>query len=621
MALFGFWESPKPQADALPYELSFEAGDDKTAAQILKDNATLERLKADAPADGESLARRAEQDAPALVDALWGEGYYNATVEIVVAGQRVRAGDVAAAARAAEAMKGRQVVPITLRAVPGPRFTVRRLTVVTPRGERLEDIPAREIGLGEGAPARAADIRAVQSRIVDYYRGQSRPLTKPVDILATVDHAKSVMDATIVVAPGQVAPIGDIAVAGAPGVDPAVIRSYIYAEPGDAYSPETMASVRKSVLRIQALSSARVKEGSTLDAQGRLPVVVDVTERAKNLIGGSASYSTLDGPALRAYWEHRNLFGGAEYLRLEGDFKMLPRIDGEKLKSVKDLTPGDFGGSLKATFIKPALAGTRNDFVASAYAGRDRIGGGRFGGYESEMVRLDAGIRHRFSDRFSVQAGLAYEGGWTKDALGKVDYTLVGAPLSVTYDSTDNPLNATQGVKLLASFTPYRSFDGKLSFVESKASASTYYKIDEDGRYVIAGRVALGSVAGANLRDIPANHRFYAGGGASVRGFRNRSLGPQLASGEVIGGRSLFEASLEARVKLTNSIGLVPFVDVGSAFNSAYPDFKEKPRWAAGLGLRYYTAVGPIRVDVAMPLNRRKGDKPVAFYIGIGQAF
>jgi translocation and assembly module TamA len=89
----------------------------------------------------------------------------------------------------------------------------------------------------------------------------------------------------------------------------------------------------------------------------------------------------------------------------------------------------------------------------------------------------------------------------------------------------------------------------------------------------------------------------------------------------VIGGRSLLEASLEARIKITDTIGLVPFVDMGGAFDSAYPDFKERLRYAAGIGLRYYTAVGPIRLDIATPLNPRPGDSRWGLYIGIGQAF
>ena len=120
---------------------------------------------------------------------------------------------------------------------------------------------------------------------------------------------------------------------------------------------------------------------------------------------------------------------------------------------------------------------------------------------------------------------------------------------------------------------------------------------------------------------MPGPRRFFAGGGGSVRGFRYRSLGPIGPFGQVVGGRSLLEASLEARIKITDTIGIVPFVDAGGAFESGYPDFDEKVRVSAGLGLRYYTAIGPIRLDIAAPLNRRQGDKPVSLYVSIGQAF
>jgi translocation and assembly module TamA len=130
----------------------------------------------------------------------------------------------------------------------------------------------------------------------------------------------------------------------------------------------------------------------------------------------------------------------------------------------------------------------------------------------------------------------------------------------------------------------------------------------------------LGSIVGAELDEIPANRRFYAGGGGSVRGYRYRTLGPTFL-GEPIGGRSLLEASLEARIKITNTIGIVPFVDAGTAFESSFPDFDEDIRVAAGLGLRYYTSIGPIRLDVAIPVNPGPGDPSYAIYVGIGQAF
>jgi translocation and assembly module TamA len=349
---------------------------------------------------------------------------------------------------------------------------------------------------------------------------------------------------------------------------------------------------------------------------------VEVTERAPRVVGFSARYSTVDGPAFRTYWEHRNLFGGAERLRLEADLFLLPRNDGTQIKRVGDLERSDLGGRFRASFLKPALGGTRNDFLLDGRVERDRTGGDRFGGYTSRLVDGTAFIRHRFTSTFSAQAGLQVQKGQTSDVLGQIDYLVVGTPASVTYDSTDRPLDPTRGVRINASVSPYPEFLGStVGMVVSEATASTYYALDEDARYILAGRIGLGSIAGAELDEIPANFRFFAGGGGSVRGFRYRSLGPTGPFGFVVGGRSLLEASLEARIKITDTIGIVPFVDAGGAFESSYPDFKEKVRVSAGLGLRYYTAIGPIRLDIAAPLDRRPGDKPVSLYVSIGQAF
>jgi translocation and assembly module TamA len=252
---------------------------------------------------------------------------------------------------------------------------------------------------------------------------------------------------------------------------------------------------------------------------------------------------------------------------------------------------------------------------------RDRTGGDQYGGYESERVTASAGIRHRFSDSFSVQAGIAGDIGQTRDSLGVIDYQLIGIPAQLSYDSTDSPLDPTEGARVLASAATFPEFFGSsVGFTEAKVRASTYHAVDEDKRVVLAARLTAGTLFGASTGLIPANHRFYAGGGGSVRGYRYRSLSPLGPTGQVIGGSNLLEASLEARIKVTDTIGVVPFFDAGGAFSS-YANFTDEIRYSAGLGLRYYTGIGPIRVDVAVPLNRRSGDPSFAFYVGIGQAF
>jgi len=634
--LFGD-KKPEPSADAVTYEVSFEADGHRSLASAMQNASTLYRLRKDAPPDGMALAQRAAIDLAPLVDAMWAEGFYDAAVSIDVAGVKlqlpVSEATLQAAGRAASAMRGRQVVPVTVSVDPGEQYTLSSVAVKDAQGRMLTgaELPANVLKIGDGDPARAGDLRAASARAVDWYRAQSYPLAKGVDIGATVNHDTRTMAATIVVSPGQMAPIGEVEVRNAggarpgagPTVDPRVIRSFIYLEPGEPYSPKKLADTRRSLTQLPILGGVRVTTPDRLDAEGRIPVFVDVTERLPRVIGFSAGYSTVDGPNVRAYWEHRNLFGGAEQLRLEGSIFVAPRNDGTRRKGVADLNEGDFGGRFRATFIKPALGGTRNDLIVEAMAERDRTGGDRYGGYTVRDVQATASIRHRISDVFSVQGGLKVERGQTSDVLSSIDYTLVGTPVSVTYDSTDNPLDATRGFKVVASATPYPSFLGStVNFTEGKLTASTYYAVDEDARIVLAGRVTLGMLGGPKLSDIPANHRFYAGGAASVRGYRLNSLGPQDGRfGFVVGGRSLLTVNLEARIKITDTIGVVPFFDAGNAFESTTPHLKDKLYKAAGIGLRYYTPIGPIRADFAFPLDRRKGDRPVSMYISIGQSF
>lgn len=628
--LFGSKEQPPAaSASALPYQLSFDLGDAadaKALTRTLQDASLLYRLRQDAPPDGETLARRMAADLNPLVDALWSQGYFNAEVVVAVDEVSLKLGvePGAALVRAAESHRNREPVPITVRVQPGPVFGLRGVAVVergAGAGGAIVD-PARVSRLKPGDPATSASLRAAQAALVDHLRNQSRPLAKVVELRPVVDHAAQTMDVTYVVEPGPHAGFGDVTIGDSGDVPQAVVRSFIYLEPGDPYSPKALADTRKSIATIPAIGSVRIREGDRLDAAGNLPIFLDVTERPKRLIGFSARYSTIDGPAVKTYWEHRNLFGGAERLRLEGDVFLAPRIDGTKITTFDDFERSDLGGRFAVSFLKPALWGTRYDWLVDGTGARERVGTNRYGGYTARYANVTTALRRRFTDTFSVQAGIEVERGQTSDVLGQVDYTLVGIPLSVKYDSTDSLLDATRGIRATASVTPYPSLLGStVNIVQSKAALSAYYALDEDARYVLAGRLGLGSIAGESLADIPATRRFYAGGGGSVRGYAYRSLSPLGPLGRLTGGRSLFEGSVEARIKVTDTIGVVPFFDAGTAFESSLPNFKETLQMSAGLGLRYYTPIGPIRLDVAAPLNPRKGDKPVAVYISIGQAF
>ena len=348
---------PPPNADTLPYAVDFAVvGNDRNLVQTLKDASTLRNLRSDPPPDADSLVRRAEADLPRLVDALWGAGYYNVSVIVTVAGVplSLRASRPEAAVRAAAGYRSRALVPVQVRVDPGTQFVLRSITVLDARTGRPvppEDLP-RITGLKPGDPARGADILAAEARIVDHFRAQSRPFANVTRRDPVVIHPSQVMDISLTVDPGPRAGIGGITIRGLENVDPSVVRSFIYTDPGDPYSPAVLASMRKSILRIEALSSVRIREGDTLDAYRELPLFIDITERPPRVIGASAQYSTIDGPALRAYWAHRDLFGGAERLSLEGSLFYLTENGGHPDRD-EDLRWNDLEAASGRAFSSP----------------------------------------------------------------------------------------------------------------------------------------------------------------------------------------------------------------------------------------------------------------------------
>jgi translocation and assembly module TamA len=627
---FGLWgsdESPPPVSPtAISYAVTVDVGGgDSALKNAVKDASSLYKLRRDPPPDGDALARRAQSDFGPVIDAMWGAGYYDAAVTISIDRDSlsILSSDITGFARVADSYRNRAVAPVSIAVDPGPFFSLRSIRVLGPDGAELSEaeLPPRIVRLKPGDSAAAADLRAAEARIVDYFRKEGRPLAKIASVAPVVDHPAHVMDVTFTADPGPVAPFGEATMNGPNGFDPRIARSFLYIQAGDPYSPRAIEDARNSIREIPAVGGVRITEGTTLDAYRRLPYTVDVEDRLPYAVGASAKYSTTNGPAGQVYWEDRNVFGGAEQLRLQADVFYAPPWYVAS-QNISSFSSNDLGYRFSASFLKPALWGTPNDLLVDALGERMSTSGAGFIGYEVEDADAIAALRHRFNQNFWVQAGIEAQTGVATDALGRVNYTLVGVPVSANYDTTDSKLDPTRGVRLSGSVTGFPTALGStVDLIQAKARASTYYSIDPDSRFVLAGLVAAGAMGGADLADIPANWRFYAGGGGSVRGYAYDSLGPYGPFGAVVGGRSLFLVSAELRAKVTDTIGIVPFFDAGNAYASDFPNFSAPLYKAVGIGLRYYTAIGPIRADLAFPLVKRAGTGPVAFYVSIGQAF
>ena len=197
----------------------------------------------------------------------------------------------------------------------------------------------------------------------------------------------------------------------------------------------------------------------------------------------------------------------------------------------------------------------------------------------------------------------------------------MGLPIGVKYDSSNNLLDPTTGIRAALTMTPTQSLSGAhATFVVMQASAASYIDLSGNGRSVVAARGLLGQVSGAGQFSLPPDQRFYAGGSATVRGYRYQSVGPQFTDGRPTGGTAIGAGAIELRQRLWGDWGAAMFVDAGQVTANG-PPLAGTWRIGAGVGVRYYTSIGPIRLDVAVPVNRAPGGDAIEFYIGLGQAF
>lgn len=608
--------NPKPVAqqpaliDPVPYALTLEVAGDGAVRDAVTAASNLESLKARPPSGAAGLVRRATSDFERITAALYSEGRYGGSIRITIAGHAPNAQDIF---DVVERARKRGPVPVRVEVDPGPPFVFGDIRVLDARTRRpLPEGPSlNALGLVPGQSARAGQVARAEAVLVDFWRERGHPFARIAGKDVVADHATTTLKVTLLVDPGPFATFGRFTVSGADFLTPHFIEDRVEIPPGTPYSPERLNRLRKRLLTYQAIASVRIREGDTLDADGSLPVFIEVRPREPRYVGFGAKYSSTDGSSINGYWGHRNLFGGGETLRLDASASWF----GQAPDAVPTADP--FGYKLAVSYTQPGIFTPQDDLLANAALLREVTNA-----YVREGATALVGVRRRFDDTFSMQVGADFEVGTVEDTTGKQDVLVFGIPIDAFYDTTDNALDPSRGIRANATIEPFAYLgDSGAGPVMGKASLSAYYAFDEDKRYILAGRTAAGSLIGAgDLYDVPPQRRFYVGGGGSLRGYDYQAASPRNAFGQIIGGLSFFEASAELRIRITDTIGIVPFVDMGSAFSSELPDFSAM-KYSAGIGLRYYTSIGPLRVDFAVPLNPGPGDGSYGIYVSLGQAF
>ena len=603
--LFGFKlfgsdkENGEDIVDPLHYTVTLTViGDDENLRETLDEASSLVQ-DVKRPVSGSlGLLAKARSDREQLVAALYSEARYDGVVEIAIDGQAID--DLPP-----DADFGAGPVPVTITVDPGVVFTLDEIRL---KGDAASLMPA-EFGLIPGGAAGSGAILKAEAEIVRRLKEEGRPLAVITGRDVVADHDTATLDVTLAVEAGPVAGYGPTTVSGAETMDRGFTAYVTGLKEGKQYSPREIEEARDRLLALGVFSSVTVREGTALDASGQIPIEVEVSERKLRYYGVGATFSSTEGLGVEGYWGHRNLFGRGETLRIEG---AIGRIGDDDVSDVSKL---NYNAAI--LFEKPGVIGPDSKFFSrfrTVYEHPDA--------YDRFSTEIAAGVSYQFTREQSASAEVSLEYEDVTDFFHPDGqrHLIASIPLQYVFDNRDDKLNPKRGFRALAFAEPAHDFLTGATFVKFRGELSAYRAIDDAQRFVVAGRVAAGSILGASLEEIPADRRFYAGGGGSVRGYEYQGIGPKDPEGNPIGGRSYVELSGELRVQVTETIGIVPFVDAGTVSED---EFLGSARFkvGAGVGLRYLTPFGPLRIDAAVPLNRDPGDPSFAIYAGVGQAF
>ncbi len=571
------------------YRATISGAGNGDLADLLDKVSDLKTLEDHPPASEEALRRRADRDLGRLADAAHSLGYWDAGFSYRVD-------------TAAEPQK------VTVAVTPGPLYHVASVTVLGPDRKPLAVPPGQApLPLTPGAPARTAPVLATETALLDAFGDNGHPFAKVEHRQVLIDHAAHTMAVTYTIMPGPQTQFGAVAIVGLKDLDPDYVERRLRWRRGEVYDAAKVEQTRQILIESGLFNAVRITPTAEPGQPGTARMTVEATERPHRTIGAGVGYNTSQGAAARVFWENRNLFGHAEYLRLSA-------------------TAGQQVYGLNANFRRPDFLTTDQDFLATAEIADDTPSA-----YHSRRALATAGFERRFGRRLTIGAALEGEQA-NVEQLANVStntsaqrtqrYTLFGVPAYVKYDATDNLLSPTRGWRAELAVTPAHIFSSPSeTFVTNFASASTYWKIDTQGRAILAGRVALASLDGAPLSGVPADQRIYAGGGGSIRAYGYQMAGPLAPNNDPIGGKSSLVLNFETRVKVTDAIGLVPFVDAGSYYETSVPQLDHRLFYGVGLGLRYYTSFGPLRLDLATPLYKRSADSWIQVYVSLGEAF
>ncbi|WP_145200475.1 autotransporter assembly complex protein TamA [Sphingobium sp. B2] len=538
------------------------------------------------PANLAQINRRIKEDNELLDRLLRAKGYYAARIRGAVAAPPA----------------GSDRLAVSFDIVPGTQYLLDSvdLTGLAETGDKEAQLRAA-FPPKVGDPVDADAILAGRDALSVVLAETGFPFAKVDEPEVRIDHEERKGDLDIIITPGGYRSFGAIRMNNEKLFSAHHVQEIARFHPGDPYKASDVEDLRRAIVATGLVSSVNLTPKEAGDGS-HVDLAVDVRPAPLRTIAGQLGYGTGEGYRAEVSWQHRNFFPPEGAVTVRG------------VVGTQEQT---------ASFTYRRNNFHRRDNVLTGLLSVSNI---RRDAYDARTITLAGGLERQtnilFQKDWVWRIGAELIASDEADAFsgGARRTFLIGAiPLSLTYDGSDDLLNPTKGFRLGGRFSPELSFQDKtFGYAKVQVDGSIYQPMGE--KLVVAARARFGTILGSTVDQIAPSRRFYAGGGASVRGYGYQAIGPRFGvDNDPVGGKSLAEFSLEGRVRFGN-FGVVPFIDAGNISTTFLPRFRDL-RIGTGLGLRYYSNFGPIRIDVGTPINPQKGDPSVAVYVSLGQAF
>ena len=577
---------------ALEYSVSINGIEDKELVSRMQDVSQTFALKNKPPTTFQKLKRRAEGDIPALIDMAHYYGYYSAKVQLVI--------------------KRTEKPEVLFRCDLGPLYQLGSFYVLPAELDRaieasieqqklpvpFNTIEAKDFNLYLGKPARTQQIIDSERSIVWHFKKKGYAFAKIVRKEIVADATSCTIAVRFYVNEGPVVQFGKLHISGNTTVHNSAIEKNIFWKEGEIYDPEKIEKTQTNLEKSGLFSSLVIDEDKEKSHDNILPMDLEVQESKHRSIGAGINYTTSYGPGVTAGWENRNFRGEGETLSLTAELWKIYQ-------------------TVILSWTRPHFRRFDQNLVwQTQYQKLKTLA------FDMNSETFSAIIERQVSNSTSLTVGNSIERLLSKSFEGDRLYYLYKVPLQVIWSCADNLLDPTRGVTANVKATPaYQVYKKEFAYMVHTSILSCYHSFFKD-KLTLAVKGMLGNIFGASREIIPPPDRFYAGSDITLRGYRYLTVSPLWKKKIPVGGRSLLTGSIETRFRFESGLGWVFFYDVGNVYGTNFPVVRSKQLHAVGTGVRYTTPIGPLRFDIAFPVNPRPHiDPPFQIYFSIGQAF